>query len=526
MASSVSFDLLSGDDSQPATAGNDDWKSTLQKGKRREPPVSLLLLNGEDTMFSPPTTARKELSSSIELTAEQQAVLDAANAGHSFFFTGSAGVGKSMVTNILIKRLRAKYGERQVVVAASTGIAATHIGGTTLHSFGGFGIDFSDMNVMLKKASKSAGRQWRETRVLLIDEISMVDARFFSALDQVGRKLRNCAGKAFGGIQVIVTGDFMQLPPVKQEEGERLFECAAWRATIGSRVFLLNTVHRQKNLEFVHLLQRVRMGELSDEDDVLLQSRLKAPLTDNGILPTVVYTHKANVEVENSRNLEALLTPIHKFEATDSGKDDYAKQKMAETCMAPTTLLLKEGAQVMLLQNLSPPTLVNGSRGVVVGFDEETDLPMVRFENGIVQRISHNVWQNKKGDAVLAQRKQIPLCLAWALTVHKCQGMTLDKVRLDISKCFAEGQAYVALSRCTTLEGISLMGYDRRRIKVDERAVKFYASLGDAKALAKKEDLEKRAREEEERLLKKQKLIESEEKSSASKQGQWWKEYE
>jgi len=445
------------------------------------------------------------------LTLEQKEARDAVLDGQNVFITGAAGVGKSHLTNILIQELRKKHGTDKVYVTASTGIAATHIGGTTLHSFAGIGIDFSDMNQVMKKAWKNKGN-WTNACALVIDEISMVSPAFFTALDLVGRRVRKQRDVPFGGIQLVVLGDFLQLPPIDKDFEDRkrkdpslkrnaLFSCKAWEKCI-QRTFLLTIVHRQKNMEFVHLLNRVRMGTLTPEDGHMLRKRVNARLSNNGILPTRIYTHKSNVENENYIHLNKLTGKEYTYDARDTGPDEYALRTLQKNCLAPATLKLKVDAQVMLLKNMEPPLLVNGSRGRVVAFKrieaqpEEKEYPVIEFENGEVRTIGPDEWVTKQADVVRARRNQVPLCLAWALTVHKCQGMTLDKVTLDISRCFAPGQAYVGLSRCSTLEGLSLLGFNPKNLKADPDALEFYARLGDtnAKAITQAEPEAKKAR--------------------------------
>lgn len=467
-------------------------------------------------------------------TPEQQLALQYALEGHNLCITGSAGTGKSYLLRHIIQQLRIRHGDKGVYVTASTGLASTHIDGTTLHSFAGVGVDFSDMDYILKRAKKL--KSWREASVLIIDEMSMISPHFWTVLNTLGKRVRGVPQKPFGGIQVIVTGDFMQLPYIDKDYAEKrkkdptlpsdplpLFACKSWKDTIQKTV-LLSIVHRQKDDLFINLLQHVRMGQLTDEDDALLRSRIGAVLPQDGIEPTRIHTHKADVESENNRKLKELPGPEYVYDSEDEGPNLNALKVLRNNCLAPTRLVLKVGAQVMLVKNLAPPELVNGSRGVVVGFKSVTagqpEYPDVQFTNGSIINLGRQVWEAKKGDSIQASRSQVPLALAWALTVHKCQGMTLDKVQEDISRCFATGQAYTALSRCTSLEGITLIGYTRDCIKVDARAVEWYARLGDAQAQVKEEEM-REAAERMEAEVEKKKSMES------KKRGRnWWDEYQ
>lgn len=500
------------------------WNTILQKGAaptQAPPPVAM--------------PVKKEFAP-IALSLEQRRVLEAADRGESFFLTGSAGVGKSFLTNAIIERMKRKYGDASVFVTASTGIAATHIGGTTLHSFGGFGTDFTNPRQMVKKAGRNA-KDWKRAQVLIIDEISMISPSHLTALDIVARQIRKRPQAPMGGIQVIAVGDFMQLPYIDRDYEERrkrdpsmpatqpaLFECKAWKECF-SKTYLLQQVHRQKADAHIDMLQRVRMGQETDEDDILLRMRLDAPVSCGSVEPTLVYTHKMNVEAYNTQQLARIQEEEIIYEASDKGKDKYAVENLQKNCMAPTMLRLKKGAQVMLVANLAPPLLVNGSRGVVIDFEHDIEdakkrgerYPLVQFANGETLLITRNVWRTQKGETLLAQRSQVPLCLAWALTVHKCQGMTLDVARLDISRCFAPGQAYVALSRCSSLDGMSLIGYNRSKITVDKRCVEFYARLGDANAQKKHEEAS---------AVKKEVLQEEPTKESEPKKRKmWWDEF-
>lgn len=505
----------------------EDWKTNLQNGVYNA--SSLSLLSGGNAS----NTKAEEIK---QMTPEQEKIISAAEAGYNLFFTGSAGVGKSFILRHLITVLQRLHGQDGVFVTGSTGVAATHIGGTTVHSFAGFGIA-TDINEAMKRVRKKIGKshpnmeRWANCKVLIIDEISMISPEFFSLLDQVGKRVRKVPDKPFGGIQVIVTGDFLQLPPVNKDStasAGMLFDCKAWKDCMELSI-LLTKVHRQKNIDDIELLQHVRLGSITDADDATLRARMNAKLTDNGILPTRVYTHNRDVQSENNLELAKLKGPSEKFGAHDSGSDKFALDSLKKSCLAPDVLELKIGAQVMLLKNLAPPLLVNGSRGRVVGFYRElqadgTDKATqvrVEFDNGSSHLIGVDVWNVTKGYQVVATRKQIPLCLAWAITIHKCQGMTLDKMQVDISSCWEPGQAYVALSRCTALSGLSLLGYNRAKITSNPKVLEFYQKLGDVDAgavLAATAPVLEKSTAAAESATKKQKV----ESSSGGITKHWW----
>lgn len=422
------------------------------------------------------------------LSADQKRLVDAALEGKNVFVTGSAGTGKSFVFRHVIDLLKAKYPPNTVYVTASTGIAATPLGGITLHGYAGVGLGEDTVEVILTKLEKNkpARDRWQKTRVLIVDEISMVSPAFFSKLDRIGRAVRSRQEMPFGGIQLVLAGDFFQLPPVVKGPGGAngmrfVFETDAWKQAV-TTIIELTEIFRQTNSDFVSLLQRVRRGAITDEDHKTLLSRLNVKLpSTNGILPTRLHTHRKSVDSDNEKALAALPGEEVSFVAVDDKIEKAAYDQLQKNCLAPANLVLKRGAQVMLLKNLNPPHLVNGSRGIVIDFIKNKDgvtEPQVLFDNGLKIVVEKAVWKiERHKNVVVAMRTQTPLCLAWAFSVHKCQGMTIDKAEIDISGCWDPGQAYVALSRCTSLEGMRLLGYNRFAIKASDKVKEFYQSL-------------------------------------------------
>ena len=406
------------------------------------------------------------------LSKEQQRVVDLVNAGTNVFFTGSAGTGKSFTLRHLIGVLQNKYDTKTVHVTASTGIAATNIGGTTLHSYASIGLGNEPVDVIMKKLVKFRGvaDRWRATRVLIIDEISMLSTEFFVKLDLIAKRIRGNQ-RPFGGIQLVLSGDFLQLPSI-DKKGGLLFKCSTWRECV-TKTVELTQVFRQRDIKFIALLQDLRKGIVTDEHDAFLKSRMK-PMETGLVKPTKLYSHRADVDQENAIQLAKLTGESKSYYAQDSGTK---KEDAAKLFMAPSCLTIKVEAQVILISNLDPPNLVNGSRGVVTGFDVVTHEPIVQFNCGVTRVVSPIIWESKRGDDIVCRRYQVPLMLGWAMSIHKSQGMTLDLLETDIAQCWDPGQAYVALSRATSIQGLRLLGYRRECIKADPEVLQFYESI-------------------------------------------------
>ncbi|KAM9952552.1 hypothetical protein ACTFIR_007606 [Dictyostelium discoideum] len=416
------------------------------------------------------------------LTSEQQKIVNLiVDGGKNVFFTGSAGTGKSFVLKHLVSKLRKKY-PKSVYVTAATGIAAVNIGGTTLHSFAGIKLGVAPAQRLAVEIlqSKKLLQKWLDCSVLIIDEISMIDAELFEKLDTIGQMVRG-NNQPFGGIQLVLVGDFFQLPPV---HGNYAFECKAWKKSIDISVEL-TTVMRQKETEFIDILNKIRVGDIKEDMINRLVSTCNKPLDiSNGILPTRLYSTNASVDQENQSSLDKLLGEPFSFQAVDSGNKELI-ELLDRDCPAMKNLTLKVGAQVVLLRKIEKGDgLVNGSRGVVVDFVKarvsrknnkfhkvNQYLPVVLFNDGQKVTIPPSewcVWSEEK-----AYRNQIPLKLAWALTIHRAQGMTLDKVECELSRTFASGQGYVALSRVKSLAGLHLKSLNTPALKTSPKVVTF-----------------------------------------------------
>jgi ATP-dependent DNA helicase PIF1 len=343
-------------------------------------------------------------------------------------------------------------------------------------------------------------------QVLLIDEISMLGPKQLNTINAVAMATRNNPGP-MGGLQCIFTGDFLQLPPVSkaeilnskgssfqvqktifsqwakepevcQKKETFCFQTAAWKSVV-QKSFLLRQVFRQRDQEFIELLDAVRFGRVTEDILKGFTSCVQRSLDcSDGILPTKIFTHRKDVDELNKTELDHLSGQTMNFEAIDSGEASYLAVLQSH-CPAKKTLCLKVGAQVILLKTInSAEGLVNGSRGVITRFTSETNRPVVKFSDGIERPVSKEIFQQSLGGRVVAQRQQYPLDLSWGISVHKSQGITVDKAIVNLQKVFEYGQAYVALSRVRSKGGLSLSGpLHPAHIKAHPDVVSFYTEL-------------------------------------------------
>lgn len=499
----------------------------------------------------------------IILSKEQEIVLQKVLQGTSLFYTGSAGTGKSVLLRSIIKSLRRKY-PTGVAVTASTGLAACNIGGITLHSFGAIGLGTGTVDNLIKKIkrNKKAHGRWRDTKVLIIDEVSMVDGELLDKLNEIAKRLRK-NNAPFGGIQLVACGDFYQLPPVVKKisaEGDTRddveaffsFESLAWNETIEETIILKEIFRQKGDQVFINMLNEMMDGRIS-EKTVQEFRRLSRPLEcPAGILPAELFATRNEVERANNRRLNALPGETVSYHAIDSGSlQEPQKSALLLNFLAPQDLLLKKDAQVMCVKNFDE-TLVNGSLGTVVDFvdkdtymkafkdgdhvDEEGNLkdfifndpdtsiglttatltqkvmthdgkqtddrktelnndllgdfknrkfPLVKFlsPDGVNSRtvlVEPEQWTVEDEDGrVLVSRVQFPLMLAWSLSIHKSQGQTLSRVKVDLKSVFETGQSYVALSRATSRDGLQVLNFNEHKVRSHPKVVEFYKSLVD-----------------------------------------------
>ena len=439
----------------------------------------------------------------MSLNEDQQTALDAVLEGKTLFITGPGGVGKSFLIQHIVKELEQKG--KRVAVTALTGCAALLLGHSakTVHSWAGVGLAKDTPQVIvagIKKYGYKAMRRWLLTHTLIIDEVSMMTPEFLEKLDMVGQLLRKNP-KPFGGIQVLFVGDFFQLPPVvKSDElaakgpglvGTFVFESPIW-AQMAPTVIHLTKIVRQSDPTFQTILMEARQGTLSKKSIEILNGRRDQSWQKDKIRPTLLFSRRAEVEMINEHNIKQLKGSKLTFEAKtifdatigkgmtkDSPEVQRAIAKLDRDAPYKASLELRVGAQVMLVYNMDQEEgLVNGSRGIVEGFTETfPPHPIVLFKGrstGIpVEEVS---WESDMIEGV--HRSQIPLILAYAITIHRCQGATLDSALIDIgASTFEMGQAYVALSRVKSLESLYIYDLESGAIKAHPKVVEYYKTI-------------------------------------------------
>lgn len=403
---------------------------------------------------------------------QQQKALAILKSGKNVFLTGSAGTGKTYVLNQYIDYLKER--KVKVAVTASTGIAATHMNGMTIHSWSGIGVKefISSRNLASMNSKKYLKNHLEKVKVLIIDEISMLHKNQINAVDVVLRYFKKNED-AFGGIQIVVCGDFFQLPPIGQQgetsKDKFAFMSEAWvKAKLS--VCYLTEQYRQSDNDLNLILNEIRTGDLSNKSFKTLNNASQNVL-DKDVEPTKLYTHNYDVDRVNAQHLSQLTGTVKKFKAKTSGNKKLI-ETLKNSVLAGEELVFKIGAKVMFVKNDKEHRYVNGSLGKIIGFTDK-GFPSVKLLNGKTITTEIENWSIMDDNGkTLASYNQIPLRLAWAITVHKCQGMTLDAAEIDLSKTFETGQGYVALSRLKKLENLKLIGLNEMALKVDSLANK------------------------------------------------------
>jgi ATP-dependent exoDNAse (exonuclease V) alpha subunit len=401
----------------------------------------------------------------------QTKALAVLKSGKNVFLTGSAGAGKTYVLNQYIQYL--KEHKVPVAITASTGIAATHMNGMTIHAWSGIGVKdyLNEADLMSLSNRKYLRDKMEAVKVLIIDEISMLHKR---QLDLVNKVLKFFKSNElpFGGIQVILAGDFFQLPPVGSDaepnKEKFAFMSEAWKETQFQCCYLTEQF-RQSDNQLNEILNEIRSGFVSDDSiDLLNQALINKSASS---FPTKLYTHNFDVDKENRSQLAALFSETKLFTATSKGSDNLVEM-LKKSVLTDEELKLKIGSKVMFIKNNYDKNYMNGTLGEVTGYSDN-GFPLVKVTSGEVIEAEPEEWkiEDEKGKT-LALFNQVPLRLAWAITVHKSQGMTLDAAEIDLRKTFEKGQGYVALSRLKTLESLVLLGFNETAIMVDELALR------------------------------------------------------
>jgi len=398
----------------------------------------------------------------------QSQALEILKTGANVFLTGEPGAGKTYVLNQYIDWLISC--DMYVAITASTGIAATHIGGTTIHSWSGIGArEVLDQYALDSIASnEKIVRRVKKANVLVIDEISMLDGRVLDMVESVCRTIKQ-KGEAFGGMQIILVGDFFQLPPIagRGEMSRFAFESRAWDSSRFLTCYLTEQ-HRQEDELLLGLLSAIRKNDVDESHYTLLSEQTEIAFPD--VEPTKLFTHNSDVDNMNISRLRELTTEGRTFKMDSKGSKPVL-MTLVKNCLSPEVLEIRKDAMVMCTKNNFEAGYVNGTLGRVVSFDPDDGYPIIETSDGRQITIAPQQWSIQEDDKVLAQITQVPLRLAWAITVHKSQGMSLDAAEIDLRNAFTYGQGYVALSRVRTLAGMKVIGLNSQALLVDPRVI-------------------------------------------------------
>ena len=405
---------------------------------------------------------------------QQDEALNLLKIGKNIFLTGAAGSGKTYLLNKYINYL--KDHNVKVAITASTGIAATHLLGTTIHSWSGIGVKDTISQKDLEKllTTKRIKNNYKKTKVLIIDEISMLHKHHLDMIDCIARFILG-NDKAFGGIQLVLCGDFFQLPPVSSDplfgDKQFAFEAASWKEG-DFHVCYLHEQHRQGNDPLLSVLNDIRSGTAGEHTKVPLRTRYKKE-PQGATKATKLYARNINVDAINEHELKNLNGQEKIFTMATQGFSALV-EGLKKSCLAPDQLKLKLGAEVMFIKNDSFGKYVNGTRSVVVGFDEgDVGWPIVKtYDYRTIVAVPEE-WKYEDNGVVRAIIKQVPLRLAWAITIHKSQGMTLDAAEIDLGDAFEPGMGYVALSRVRSLSGLKLMNLNEMALTVHPKVLRY-----------------------------------------------------
>jgi hypothetical protein len=396
----------------------------------------------------------------------QKEALDILKTGRNVFLTGAAGSGKTYVLREYISYLQSL--DADIGITASTGIAATHMGGITIHSWSGIGVrDSLSKSDLQEIAGKNhIKKKVKNASVLIIDEISMLHHFRLDLIDRIIKEIKN-SPLPFGGMQVVFCGDFFQLPPIRrgyEPEAFFAYHCDAWK-NMGLKVCYLTEQHRQSDMEYLKILNAIRENSVSSETINILQTRFDKKTKSE---PTKLYSHNKNVDKENDAELAKISGKVFEYGMRTKGRNNLVEM-LKKSCLAPETLRLRVGAKVMFVKNNFEEGYVNGTLGIVIKCGSEGI--KVRTISGKIIDAERATWVIEEDGRIKAEINQYPLRLAWAITIHKSQGMSLDTAEIDLSSSFERGMGYVALSRVRSLEGLFLKGLNHMALEVNEEVL-------------------------------------------------------
>ena len=441
----------------------------------------------------------------MDLSKEQRIAYEKYLEGKNIFITGPGGSGKSALIQKIYQHACSRF--KDIHVTALTGCAALLLNckAKTLHSWAGIGLGTATVDYLITKIKKSkfAKNLWRSTDILVVDEVSMLSLKLFTLLDLIGQVIRNDS-RPFGGIQLIFCGDFYQLPPVGNKDDvdstRFCFESDNWNSVFHKDDQIqLTKIFRQKEDTYSSILNQIRVGVIKRKTNDLLLKYVGREIDPQLVIqPTKLFPTRSKVDQINIQKMSPLEGDIKEYDmkfTLDIEMNKAERQELAQysekdiemeldylagNLICDKTLRVKKGAQVMCIVNLrseSGDVLVcNGSQGIIVDFCDITGCPRVKFNNGIEMVMGRHVWASEKIPGIGIT--QVPLILAWALTIHKSQGASMDAAEIDAgSGIFECGQTYVALSRVRSIEGLYLTSFDASRIRINKKVKEFYDSL-------------------------------------------------
>jgi ATP-dependent DNA helicase PIF1 len=433
----------------------------------------------------------------MELSTEQEQAMQVFQDGGNMFLTGPGGTGKTALIRKMVDLC--KTTGKKVQVCALTGCASVLLNcqAKTVHSWAGIGLANGDADFIVKRVAtnKYKAGNWKKIDVLIIDEVSMMSQKIFEILDSIGKQVRKNS-KPFGGLQIIFSGDFYQLPPVDDRQNEDpaasafCFESPDWSGTFPV-VVQLKKIFRQTDDVYTGILNQIRVGKLFKSALETLTPHIGKVLPET-FVPTILLPRRRDAELINAVELDKLpsekkVYTLTKAEAIMPEKAPpaqiSAEQREMEynfltnNIMADKEIVLKKGAQVMCIANIdmeSAEPIVNGSQGIIIDF--VGNLPLVQFNNGARRTVGWHTWNSETFPSIGV--KQLPLIYAWAITIHKAQGVSLDMAQIDAgSNIFECGQTYVALSRIKSLQGLYLTAFNPQKIKVNKKVQDYYKTL-------------------------------------------------